>query len=1090
MSALGRGQLLHLRLFLEHVEVPVIGAMVSANEGSPAAAQVEIIPTSAALRLHARTRVELFFLDYEDELMGAIESPGNSGLSSDGSKGLPDSAYKLLFAGELFTMTYTKSGPGARSVILQCLDDSNAWDTSFMYQLNWGQGGGDNAVVGNRSAAYGQTDTATQFDDILNQPALFIMDKARSQQPISPSLQGASGILAGLYGILELVGGVEGVYHGVTVWNTIQEARVRLMDQIAGDSGKTAANLFSESAFENWLTGAIGQGGGVISFRQLLGLINSYVYYSVYPNPVGVYHDGVRSLVTAPIRAVNGNSGEQGVNPEFYAEVLRIEQALKVDRGWNGSDKPLVRITAVYRTLEARNNIRQQQGRAPLTEKPDMAHDWGFAADMSPVLPVRLGVMPPKFVDSIEEATGGLVEKALAVLDHVDAQLGRAPTREELHNSGFFSEEEWTTLVTAAAFYVDYHSVIQELYGSSIVWGGSWGGHHTTLTALWQTLNPGINGWDPVHMQRVGWQAVRDRLMAAHSDDAEVSAPEARASAEVAEGGQLPRDRISTQFLRPEVWFAPPPLCNVIFPEEVSSFSYTRQFMRETTRLELETFNALVNDTLVNALYYAPVFDDHESIESAGLGAAKKAIIYPHEKYSGVVLKMERMSEVSFFSRASQETTEPQHPDDAGAGADTEIEKWAQRTAQYRFLSHRYTARTGVCTMRFAPRLAPGWPCLVVDRPAQSRADAAVTNAVTPTHFLGMARTVSHSVTQAGGQTSVSLSHVRSYKTGDSTDDLFAKSVYEDGGVLSVQVDPGTTSHTTITVSTHMQNASELAFVDAVATHLQAGGELEPVPEVWKPSGAPVRAPDGRPVEAITLHTEGLRPLRELAEESLFARGYANPEIALNSLNISEEQLDLMVARCSSSPEEEGFFTQFSSVTLEHSESAAGVLPLEEGIRPPWISDEYSNENIGELYQKLLGCGSVIDACHSADPLPGLSIRSVEQAVDDLVRDYSAVSDEGASSSDGWIAAMTSRGYATLPRAIGTATDPGFWYYASGPFENLSGEFFSWIADSVTTQTDQSTEPIVDSSLDPRKGRYDMAVQYQAELLQFQGLRG
>lgn len=1077
MSRLGRGQLLHLRLFIEGIEVPVIGAMVSASEGAPAAAQIELVPTDSAMRLKPRTRVELFFLDYDESYIAADgDERSELQASVESSKGIPDAAYKLLYSGELFTIMYTKSGPGSRSVILQCLDMSNLWDTSYLYMLRYADTQGESAIAGNTSLFMGLMESASQFDDILNKPEIVLRQISQRQKAISPSLQHASGLIGGLYGCLELLGGVEGRHLGISAWHTIQEMRNRLMDQVASDSGATSTKLFDNATFENWLTGAIGAQGAVISFRQLIELINSYIYYSVFPNPVGVYKPGTRALVEWPEELFSSSSGTEAgdeaklvnVDPEFADDVREILSTLREEKGWDGTNKPRAVLTSGFRDLEDRNRIRRQQGKAPLSKSPRSAHDRGFAVDMSIPLgkdeegkDITLGVMPPRVPASVEEASSTL-QKAMAIL----ADNPEITTPAELDASGFLTPKEFEALNLVATFFQDVREAVK---GYNISYGGNWLGEErrNPVWFLWKL------GWDPVHLQKGTW---RDEV--APSNAFSVGAnrePEVQAFYE-----SIPaRDRLYTQFFRPDIWFAPPPACNVIFPEEVQSFTYTRQMMRETTRLQLTTFNALYESVLLNQVYFAPSFEQVESLAAGGIGSADKAIVYPHEKFSGIIPKLERISEVAFYSRMSEEHQIPAEEvtdelkKEVEEEALSQIERWAARTAAFNFLSHRYAARTAVCTTRFAPRLVCGFPAVVIDKPADptSQPRDRVTNPLSPTHYLGIIKTLSHSVTQAGGQTSVSMTHARSHKTGDETDDLFAKSIFGDSGKLSVQA-TGRRITTEIDVRLDMP-AKQWAFIKAVESHLLSGGQLSPVPENWlAPGEPPVSGLRGGRV--VSIQTSDVPPSSRVSDGG-----------QVRDLVRTTPNGERLLLASNEAGEEEAF--SFSSVTVVEVVNEEGGLPLEEALRPPWISDEYSNEQVGRLYEELLGCGSVMDL-QDLEPEEGMEIPSVALAVEQIVQNYTAVSDGGAQSSDSFIEAVTRRDFAPLPDVLGTDRQ-GFYSGSYGPFENLDGEFFSWMREGVTSQVDD-TEKKVDGSLDPRKERYSRALTYQTELLRFQGQRG
>ena len=80
---------LHLRLFLEGLEVSVIDATVNATVGAPAQASIQIIYTPKVVELLPRTLVHLFFYDTKPD--------------TDGEH------YRLLFCGDLTSVTTTKT---------------------------------------------------------------------------------------------------------------------------------------------------------------------------------------------------------------------------------------------------------------------------------------------------------------------------------------------------------------------------------------------------------------------------------------------------------------------------------------------------------------------------------------------------------------------------------------------------------------------------------------------------------------------------------------------------------------------------------------------------------------------------------------------------------------------------------------------------------------------------------------------------------------------------------------------------------------------------------------------------------------------
>lgn len=96
-------QRLHLRAFLEGIEIPVISAVVQMTINAPAAASINVIPLDEVMELKPRTMVHLFFYDY------TIDEP----VDLDDFK-----RYRLLFIGETVGFQWVKTATG-RSCVLQ-----------------------------------------------------------------------------------------------------------------------------------------------------------------------------------------------------------------------------------------------------------------------------------------------------------------------------------------------------------------------------------------------------------------------------------------------------------------------------------------------------------------------------------------------------------------------------------------------------------------------------------------------------------------------------------------------------------------------------------------------------------------------------------------------------------------------------------------------------------------------------------------------------------------------------------------------------------------------------------------------------------
>jgi len=275
----GIGKPLRLRLFLEGQEVPVISASVSIVPNSPATAAIQIVPLDQGMDFYPRTMVHLFYLDQTSML------PEELALAKE--RGIPETEerlkYHLLFAGETVGYAFGQS-PDQRSLVLQCLDFSSYWEACHATAIEYGPNG--NAFY-NQSALYG-SNTAL-FDDIVNHQGE-VISKWLQQTPKTPGLQNISGLAGGVIVMLEAIGGVPTRFKGVNDFFTFAELRTRLLSQIvAEENDSSASRLFSGKIFDEWLRHGLQNMGQQVTFRDMLKLLCSYIYYDVVPNPASKY---------------------------------------------------------------------------------------------------------------------------------------------------------------------------------------------------------------------------------------------------------------------------------------------------------------------------------------------------------------------------------------------------------------------------------------------------------------------------------------------------------------------------------------------------------------------------------------------------------------------------------------------------------------------------------------------------------------------------------------------------------------------------------------------------------------------------------
>jgi hypothetical protein len=1098
MSQLGRAEPLHLRLFIEGIEVPVISAVVSGNEGAPASAQIEIVPANAGLHLAARSKVILFFYDGGDETAPSdadIEASNAGARTPTEERRLEDEGYYQLFSGELFSLTYSKSGAGSRGLVLQCLDDSNNWDTTYLYTLRYSADSEEGVVAGSQAAMMGISGGAAAPDDILNDPPHIISTISKRQQALNPSVAGSKGMLGGLLGILELIGGVPGQYMGMTAWHTIQETRVRLLDQIAADDGDTAVQVFDETAFEHWLLAGVADLGTVVSFRTIVDLINQFIYYTVSPNPVGVYIPGDGGVPKWPDglfdAAIENESTDDktgvdaGMDPEFAELKNAILAYLINDLGWDGASaksggKPRARMTSGYRSSAEQAAV--MVGTAREGQTPSSPHMAGFAADFSTTDGIGF-CYKNKPSDSPKASLHKRLIWAATKYGLSDADK----IYEKAVDKGLLTKVEVARAKQMVNFYRDLEKAVKERGQGKVFWGGGW-----SATDAWLKLY-GLGG-DCVHTERIGW---RDKVKGEGSDGSKTTSPVDLSGYYTS--SLMNRERLFTQFFHPDIWFASPPACNVIFPEEITTLTFNRDFMRETTRLQLSTVNAVIGDsTLLNPVYFAPTIDKALNLTSGGLGTAARAFIMPHEKFSGIVPKMEKISDLSLYVRISEEqeaaepaaaapataedqyatsdpnapeptpSTTPEVPPAEGEEKST-LEKWAARTTAFTFLSYRYDARSLSLSLKFTPRLAIGFPALVVDRTnpetTEDEQNEPSTSSFSSNHFLGTIRSLTHSVTQEGGATTASLSHARLHKA--AMDDLHAASVYENKGMLSVQVVPNPAEPQTYTNTDTSMGTRVFRWLQSVRDKLVAGKLDLAKPDIPGPHGMALTG-------AITV-------VKVLPEGG--------------TVTWSTNIRDLV------GPQLQDEFP-FSSITYTEQTGTAAYLPLEEAIKPAWVSETYSNKLIGGFYKQILGCGSIHDLYPNVSPgeapdgVP-YSGASIERVTEALVAEYSASSDGGYLGHE-FIRGKTGRSYASIGQVFGYETGTGesrkkvegFYTQSIGDFSGLKGDRWTWMTESNGTLVNEHEDNKIDPGLDPRSGRRAPALAYQYELTRALGRRG
>jgi hypothetical protein len=1064
------GMLISLRLFLEGIEIPVISASVTATVGSPASASIEIIPDSKAELLLPRTVVHLFFLDYAEFSRSSRTAPTLSD-------------YKLLFCGELFTLSENKMGAGSRAVTLSCLDFSNILDTSFTYQFQ--AGNPDTSLLKNTSTFLATPDLT--FDTIINSPSEVIRSLANAA-PVSPASTGQGSILGGLLSIIEYLVGIQGNYYGVNAWTTVHERRTRLIESIVADTGETAAKVFEATQFSDWLMSRIGAEGDVISFRRLVDIILSATFYSWVPCPTAKYVAGQSvdfpGLPNRDIPTITTISEEGSADVGDLSSFTRSGSArLSLQKSFVDLVTPF--LAAVDSKLQARSLASKRPAKVYITsayrepedgEEARTAHQRGLAIDFrfeyTDNIPNKsapnLGNVAMPFLTcasldkQIQPPMGGswylrlraaifeLSKNGATSVDliTIKAVIQSVPTAFIVFNN---DERTLDNDLEVANDWKSFGAIVRAVAPTTLTVMPTFSGRPDRNNRIDPVFSSLLDiGNDPVHVQPAN---LLSQLRTADTADAATVAIPAKPS--------FTRERLHSFILRPDVWFAAPPRCNVIFPDVLQSFSMQRDMLRETSRLQLDVgFEFSPDSSSTTRLVFAPQFLNRESLTEGPLNSADKNMIYDHEKFSGVVPKFDRMIDTLFFIEkdASIPATEESTLADLG--------NYPDKIAHSNLLNERYLARSANASLAFSPQIVCGFPAVVVDAVITSVEAGSKDFSLKNRSFkIGMVRSISHSISQGGAQTQVQLTHVRSHRAGDGTDDIFTELIGNDG-TLTLQdttqppaLQAGKALFVIGTVKAKIfddyESADEFGW-RGISNLFQFGtieGLIDATPtvvmsstDIWNPSLI-VSSPSSVTADAsaftglvafeqipyrnATINTGSWSgsPTRVFIHvvingdrKTISVAAVPPPAFAGMAANDTLLQQPVTKYRREADIIEEVICLNLpgNTFTAELPESAIQskkLLPVEETLRPIWISESYSNTNITtQIYEPFLGTRAIVDGLKPSK----FSVPSIEEAVDRLVIEYSReVSSSGISPLD-WVHAYTHRDIANYHQVLGS----------------------------------------------------------------------
>ena len=902
---------LGLRLFIEGVEVPVIGASITIAPGAPAAAAIQIIATDKALELYPRTMVHLFFYDF---VAASAYTSGTVTLEQT-AEDLFNQNYRLLFMGELHGIQFSKDTV-SRAINLQCVDFSNYWDTTYQYNFN-------GELLGGRAKANFIGANSDLFTSPLGHGVGTVAALLCAK---CVSFKNLEGLLAGVVRILEAIGGAyygEKTFKGCNDFCSIAELRIKLLQQIcAAEKDTSTKELFARKAFNMWMNREVGSLGQLVTFRGLTGVLMKFIMHECYPNPSALFIPG------KDITKSKAYLAELSKDPRTASLYNTAKAMLKVAKSAKGSlidilTGGMVQSNVTSSTKSLENDLIQLRK---------------YSSTLS--------------VSNATKSISGLnviVSVITTDVKNVDK-----------------------ILLFTGSQQVNVSRVSQKEYNESA---------QKSLSNIISNLETLLG------------------LKTKHVKEVTVSQP----------------SRLNNQIFRPDIWFAAPPMCNVLFPELYSQFQWTRNYLREISRMEMQTTNEVLgDDALFNGRYFAPNIEDVRKAAKFSTKAYAKTIL-PHELFTGIIPMFEKLSEANIFAMQGKKEV-------VSKG---EKVPYVQRAVNYQYFKHRFASRAMGAMGRFNPWFVAGFPAVLIDKPMTY--DTLVVSGLSvqeqlgyldvvvdetkgmptraellaelvPTQYQGMCAQLTHVLNQQGGSTQYAFTEARIHRESSEFLGVDKAVVSKVVGTVSRKGTYAVPDTYTPTVKSRGPHGGTLTAVKDVTT--ANAGRLLPLITtgakvmVGSKIGSGLRLAD----DPSTLYQQSYGPYgqgtsgtkseiarrKEMGDQSTFQKTYGPYGDSTTKLT-------------------SGVYRAYQ-LTESYSKRIRNTvdLPIEEAVKPPWIWSGWHNLLIGETYMQFFGTNAIVDvekftAADIVDQIAGADSYAAETEAQEGVAQGSKKAESGES---------------------------------------------------------------------------------------------
>lgn len=400
-------------------------------------------------------------------------------------------------------------------------------------------------------------------------------------------------------------------------------------------------------------------------------------------------------------------------------------------------------------------------------------------------------------------------------------------------------------------------------------------------------------------------------------------------------------ERLGIHVFKPDIFFAPPPVCNVLFPELYHSFEFGRNYLAEPTRLMLRGGGGRSSSIFSGgfskyAVYFAP---DIPSVHRSIKLSSKKFVgeILPHEIYSGIIPTQVQIPWAKVYQISIK--GQKKYP-------------YIQRLANFEYFKRHFGSRSANVVGPFNPYFLPGFPTMILDRPMTNhdlevyqsplslvksgmilennvdfRTKADLLDYLVPTQYVGQSAQVTHSISQSDGQTSYVLTMVREHR--------------ETGQKLGID---------TKEVRTRYRSGTRSRLV-----LIPPGYDIKKIR--YGPTGHKV-------LSAKRLSHKVLR----IPGKSFFFPMSGAPEKKGNKMlgawgrkKWSRSDVTTWELKKEYGQAREKAYRIVEQVGKSSSKKITKDVPLETSLTPPWLAQLWHMSSIGNTYQAMFGCQAISD---------------------------------------------------------------------------------------------------------------------------------